>query len=264
MNQSVAAGGMVFSVWCEWMARGALLRGDLVGWEVERIVCDRAGTPMPIVHLLMPYLGSESGKEPAAWQLEVRTKPCETVAALKRDMQTACAKQDAVAARYGATLQAIPVVYGGDPPIEIYPDEEYRQCAAFIEARAGKEGRKAARAVAGFQINIGCTGAKQCLRRYNRLVAVLGKLIPASDRTGGKRLSLYRKASPNCAPRRFETLRDFYRLLQTRGLLHDPARLHTMIQIKPGWVIELRFPDTTDDLEDMARLTNMALAFAGD
>lgn len=247
----------------EWLAKmNAVSLGDgmLVGVELERVIVDKDGNPLPIALQILPDLDPLfHSPELSAWQMECKTSPV-LLENLYNELKRVMGEQEAAVRLHGANIRAMPVVYNGNPPISINPD--YKDVAEMIKRRAGMDGLKAALAVASWQLNIGCLDAAQCIERYNNLVAAIDDLIAIGDRSSGQRLKIYHRASPNCNPMQLESVRALYDLLVSRNLTHDPARLHTLIQIKPGWVIEVRVFDATDDIQSICDITRLTLLIA--
>jgi len=247
----------------EWLAKmNAASLGDdmLVGVELERVIVDKDGNPLPIAPQILPDLDSSlHSPELSAWQMECKTPPV-LFEKLYDELRQVMREQEAAVRSHGANIRAMPVVYDGNPPILINP--EYKDVAEMIKRRAGMDGLKAALAVASWQLNIGCLDAVQCIDRYNNLVVAIDELIVMGDCSKGQRLQIYRRASPNCNPIHLESVRALYNLLVSRGLTNDPTRLHTLIQIKPGWVIEVRVFDATDDVQSICNITWSTLMIA--
>lgn len=247
----------------EWLAKmDSTCRKDgmLVGVELERVIVGEDGNPLSIASQVLSFLDPvHHSPELSTWQIECKTSPIR-FEDLSNELRRVMNEQEVAVRLHDVYIQAMPVVFNGNPPILIHP--KYKDVAEIIVRRAGAGGLKAALAVASWQLNIGCSDAEQCIERYNHLVEALEELIVMGDCSNGQRMQIYRQATPNCNPMRLESTRELYNLLVSRGLVHDPARLHTLIQIKPGWIIEVRVFDATDDVQSICNITWSTLLIA--
>jgi hypothetical protein len=253
-----------FKQWMAWMGHHCSGSGSVRSIELERVLCGADGVPCTQAHKVLEGLDSEHhSHEPAPWQMECKTGAVSETS-LRSRLQAVMAEQDRAAAGYGLELVAMPVVFGGNPPILLSPATHYKQVAAMIRARAGEEGLRAALAVASWQFNIGCTGPAQALERYNRLVRALDRLITLGDLSHGQRLALYKRAAPNWEPRELGSASDLYQCLLHHGVAEHPNRLQSLVQIKKGWIVEVRTPDACDDVDCIMTHVRQIIRIAGD
>ncbi len=222
---------------------GVRRSGERYSFEVERVLRTSRGSLSPIADIVLSDLDPQgSSAEPPAWQLEGKSRGTfVTGRALRADITGVLDQQNRAAHRNGTELLAEPLVCDGKPPVWIYPSEEYRALARMLAARGDIQ---AVFAVASTQFNINCSGPVQALRRYNRLVEDITRLIDMFCFT--RRLAVYETAAPNSWPRIFSSPSDLHVEMVRRGIT-NPSKMHTLVQIKAGWVIEVRLVDAVAD-----------------
>lgn len=231
-----------------------------VGLELERCLIDSSGQLVPRSEVIIQAMRQPwTTEEPARWQVEVKTDPHRNVHAVLNQMAERMRAQDQYAQRFlGCMLQAHPVVCNGKPPHHIYPSDECVQIAAILKKRGSLE---AALAVASLQVNLSFDSPAAAIAGYNRLAMHVPLLLQAGDFSGGMRQRLYGKAVPAPMPRLFDSGYQLWQEMQRCGV-ENPSKLHTFVVLKPGWVVEIRTFDATDDLLQMRQLIELAQMIA--
>lgn len=235
----------------------------MLGVESECFIADAHGTLVPRAFDVLEQL-SHKGFPPttfscelSACQVERKTPPC-----YSEDVRHELQKlEDAL----HTTLASLDLQASYDPvapedmPLDVYPDPSgrYQQ----IAARMDPEVLRSSCRVIATNVHVGMKDPDMALRTYNALVAHLPHLLRFGDKSGGRRLDIYKSTVPDWKPRQFEDWGDFHRFALEKGFAHDLRSWWSVLRISRHGTIEARWLDATDSVDETATWAKNFLAW---
>lgn len=232
-----------------------------LGAEVEYLIVDASGKPVPVAAELLRQLDEAYTYELSACQIEHRTNPLRTP-----DMIVSACGQGLVIARdkareLGYNIQTCAVA-PFSMSLDVYPDERYLcEVVPFLSV----ERLRAACRVMGTHIHIGLGSLSEALLVYNALVEQIDYLLSLCPSENEARLDLYSVVQPNNRPPLYSSAQSFYDTAVACGFAENPRNCWHLVRISRHGTVEVRlFPATEDAallvlwasaIQDIARAT---------
>lgn len=228
----------------------------LVGIERESLIREKGtGGILPLSPLVLdmiwderPDLSSRIKAELSRCQLEETTRPehfHEVGDALRETNSVIVSALE----RFGCEPQ-----YSGigpeTMPLDVYPDPRY----IHIAKTQPRERLSAACRSIGVHIHIGMENREAALAAYNFVVQNLHGLRTRADRTGGKRMALYRTVVPEPEPIVFASWQEHYRHALEHGYAANIRDNWMLVRISRYGTLEIRLFDGVDDIGEIENI----------
>lgn len=224
-----------------------------VGVERECFLTDHTGKIIPIADVVLKHLTQAKthignwGYELSACQLESRCGPC-TLDKIGLGLQTLELEVTAAERKIGF-LRNHTEVAPTTMPLDIYPDPSGRY--QEIAKKMSKDILLAACRIIGTHVHIGMPDHESALRVYNEAVKHTNRLCKLGDKSGGKRMEIYKIVAPNHTPVEYASWQDFHIKAVERGFDSDPRKCWTLIRISKHGTIEFRMFGTTRNIREI-------------
>ena len=137
----------------------------------------------------------------------------------------------------------------------MYPDPSGRY--ALISRSMSHSVLSAACRIIGVHIHIGMPDHDTALFVYNGLIPYVRFLCRQGDISGGKRMRLYKRVSPQYEPPHFENWSDFYHFAVANRFDHDPRSCWKIIRISSHGTIEFRMFDSTKSIDTIVEWAHL-------
>lgn len=228
-----------------------------IGIERERFLMTPGGVIVPRAKEFLDLIDDPQWTyELSACQVEDRTRPRKTIAAIIRELERN--NRAAVKILQKLDLHFAPCeVAPTTMPHDIYPDARYLEIAAHIS----REQLDAALRVAGTHVHIGMPNMKEALRIYNRVQKHIAVLCFAGDHSHNERLRLYKTMAKNWYPPELKSTHHFFEIARAQGFESKPRNCYWLIRISIHGTIELRMFGVFPDTEEIGKLVTFIRSF---
>ena len=238
--------------------------------EVECFIVDKDGAVVPRAHDVLDQFGlagweqlkmehpgdvayrdHDSGivakNELSGCQLEINTRPCETVAELRQQLTYAYRQIAAMCSKLG--LRPWYHEFGPkDMPLDVFPSERYHK----IVKKWKRKRRLAACRVTATHIHVGMLNKTVALKVYNWLVQHCKQLCAMGDHSEGQRLAAFKETIyPQSRPEPYQDWQAFYATAVKRGFTVDIRQCWTLIRISKHGTIEFRMFGSTPSIDEI-------------
>ena len=224
-----------------------------IGVERECFLTNHAGDIIPIANVVLKHLTKLAtsndvwGYELSACQLESR---CGPHALEDVELNLLTLEQEVLAAeKVVGFLRNHNEVAPETMPLDIYPDPSGRY--QRIAKKMSREVLLAACRVIGTHIHVGMPDHESALHVYNEAIKHTARLCKLGDKSGGKRLEIYKIVAPDHIPPQYANWQDFHAKAIKKGFNFDPRKCWTLIRISKHGTIEFRMFGTTKNIQEV-------------